>query len=55
MQKIFIKILIIFILFSINIYILIRDLKTKSLIGIFLSILGILLSLILLGDLLWQQ
>jgi len=49
------KLLINFILFFINIYVFIRDFKVKSLIGIFLSIIGIILNIILLGVILWQK
>lgn len=49
------KLLINFILFSINIYVFIRDFKAKSFIGIFLSIIGIILNIILLGVILWQK
>ena len=45
-----VKLLINFILFTINIYVFVRDFKAKSLTGI-LSIIGI----ILLGVILWQQ
>lgn len=49
------KLLINFLLFIINIYVFVRDFKTKSLTGIFLSIIGIILNIILLGVILWQQ
>lgn len=49
------KLLINFILFTINIYVFVRDFKTKSLTGIFLSIIGIILNIILLGVILWQK
>lgn len=49
------KLLINFILFIINIYVFFRDLKLKSFIGIYLSIIGILLNILLLGVILWQQ
>lgn len=49
------KLLINFILFIINIYVFVRDFKAKSLTGIFLSIIGIILNIILLGVILWQQ
>ena len=48
------KLLINFLLF-INIYVFVRDFKTKSLTGIFLSIIGIILNIILLGVILWQK
>lgn len=50
-----VKLLLNIILFVINIYVFIRDSKTKSLIGIFLSIIGMILNIILLGVILWQQ
>lgn len=49
------KLLINFLLFIINIYVFVRDFRTKSLTGIFLSIIGIILNIILLGVILWQQ
>lgn len=49
------KLLINFLLFIINIYVFVRDFKSKSLTGIFLSIIGIILNIILLGVILWQQ
>lgn len=49
------KLLINFLLFIINIYVFVRDCKTKSLTGIFLSIIGIILNIILLGVILWQK
>ena len=50
-----VKLLLNIILFAINIYVFVRDSKTKSPIGIFLSIIGMILSIILLGVILWQQ
>lgn len=41
--------------FLLLIYVFVRDSKTKSLTGIFLSIIGIILNIILLGVILWQQ
>lgn len=49
------KLLINFILFTVNVYVFVRDFKVKSLTGIFLSIIGIILNIILLGVILWQQ
>ena len=49
------KLLINFLLFIINIYVFVRDFRTKSLTGIFLSIIGIILNIILLGVILWQK
>lgn len=50
-----VKLLINFLLFTINMYVFTRDSKTKSLTGIFLSIIGMILNIILLGVILWQQ
>lgn len=50
-----VKLLINFLLFIINIYVFVRDFITKSFTGIFLSIIGISLNIILLGVILWQQ
>lgn len=41
--------------FILLIYVFFRDLKVKSYMGIFLSIIGILLNILLLGVILWQQ
>lgn len=49
------KLLINFLLFIINIYVFVRDFRTKSLTGIFLSIIGMILNIILLGVILWQK
>lgn len=50
-----VKLLLNIILFAINIYVFVRDCKTKSLTGIFLSIIGMILNIILIGVILWQQ